>query len=538
MNGLRQHQATLKAELSQWNLDTPVKILAHVVPGGGKSWLPKIVHDRFPRMKIAWFVPRVSLREQAAEAMLKLGVRLWESENVTNPSRGTDGFVATHQGLAADPGLYIDELRRHPYILVIDELHHAKVTRKGESNQLASLIPRLEGRVRLLMTGTLDTNDNTFIQEIQYDEIPEGWRSRPDRSADIVIRYDRKTALEEGAVVPISFHHHDGPVEFIGKNGKVRRKLSDMDGKEDRGGALFTALKTELAVQLLRQGVVHWKAQGDQLVLIGASQYDVRVYHRLMTEMGIETGLAISEEDEAAKAAVKAFRRHEIRVLATCAMCYEGMDAPSTTHEICLTHIRSKPWIEQMLARAWRSHPGKARCWAFVPDDPDMNEVIESIRADEIADVPGLGDPGPGPGPGPRSCTIPISSGHDATRIKYLDEGIVEQQDREKVVAAMEGLGLSPNHPVFVELMKAVAEQGMTDRRPAVVLTESEEAKKLRDGMARRCRDLDRARGVPFGTTGKELYKITGVLFDEATLRELQHVAAICSRHCERFIAR
>src|SRR5213592_4580606 len=103
MQQLRRHQATLKSELESWSSDIDLKILAHVVPGGGKSWLPAIVAERFPGLKIAWFVPRVLLRRQAADAMLEHGIKIWESDNDLNPSRGTRGFSATHQGLCADP---------------------------------------------------------------------------------------------------------------------------------------------------------------------------------------------------------------------------------------------------------------------------------------------------------------------------------------------------------------------------------------------------------------------------------------------------
>jgi type I site-specific restriction endonuclease len=39
-------------------------------------------------------------------------------------------------------------------------------------------------------------------------------------------------------------------------------------------------------------------------------------------------------------------------VLVTVAMAYEGMDCPEVSHVVALTHIRSRPWLEQMIARA------------------------------------------------------------------------------------------------------------------------------------------------------------------------------------------
>ena len=39
------------------------------------------------------------------------------------------------------------------------------------------------------------------------------------------------------------------------------------------------------------------------------------------------------------------------------AMAYEGLDAPAVSVVASLTHIRSRPWLEQMVARATRVDP-------------------------------------------------------------------------------------------------------------------------------------------------------------------------------------
>jgi superfamily II DNA or RNA helicase len=153
---LRGHQDALHTFLQGLDAtDLPADILADVVPGGGKSMLPGLLAARFPKHRIGWFVPRLSLARQAAIGMLKdFGIEIRESGNDTNPSRGSRGFVTTHAALTADPSLWEDELKTHPYLLVIDELHHAK-QRGGEPNALAAAISRLRYYVRLGMTGTL-----------------------------------------------------------------------------------------------------------------------------------------------------------------------------------------------------------------------------------------------------------------------------------------------------------------------------------------------------------------------------------------------
>ena len=44
-------------------------------------------------------------------------------------------------------------------------------------------------------------------------------------------------------------------------------------------------------------------------------------------------------------------------MLVTAAMAYEGLDAPEVAVMAALTHTRSRPWLEQMVARATRVDP-------------------------------------------------------------------------------------------------------------------------------------------------------------------------------------
>ena len=56
-------------------------------------------------------------------------------------------------------------------------------------------------------------------------------------------------------------------------------------------------------------------------------------------------------------------------------MAYEGLDAPEVAVVAALTHIRSRPWLEQMVARATRVDPHAGayegqEALVFHPDDP------------------------------------------------------------------------------------------------------------------------------------------------------------------------
>ncbi len=90
-------------------------------------------------------------------------------------------------------------------------------------------------------------------------------------------------------------------------------------------------------------------------------------------------------------------------MLVTVGMAYEGMDCPEITHVACLTHIRSRGWLEQMVARATRFDPlggcyERQRAVVYHPDDPMFRsfrtaiETEQGVRADLPADPPVEGE--------------------------------------------------------------------------------------------------------------------------------------------------
>ena len=67
--------------------------------------------------------------------------------------------------------------------------------------------------------------------------------------------------------------------------------------------------------------------------------------------------------------------RPEPSILVTVAMAYEGLDVPEVAVVAALTHIRSRPWLEQMVARTTRVDPHgglyqSQSALVFHPDDP------------------------------------------------------------------------------------------------------------------------------------------------------------------------
>ncbi|MDQ2101753.1 DEAD/DEAH box helicase [Azospirillum isscasi] len=404
MPALRSHQtmvAGIAAAIAQ--RQTEVRdVLAAVTPGGGKSLLPVIMGAALMRAglidRICWIVPRDSLRRQAEEAFadprwreaLGHGIALRAAENGRDPCRGLQGYVTTYQAVAAAPGLHLQEFRRHRYLLAVDELHHlpavfdtdTATAAEDETSWSRSILPLLESAAaRLLMSGTLERADGRPILWLPY-RAPQGVRRV--REIDFkapgwaIVGYSRRQALAEKAILPVTFGAMDGSATWLDAERTTRSVDALSRAGENTRDALFTALRTGFAQAMLREayrscrehrakrraaGNGHDGAGLGKLLVIAPDQETARNYLDTLrgwmpgAQAGRMAQIAISERRDAQEV-VAAFRlRPEPAVLVSVAMAYEGLDAPAISHVACLTHIRSRPWLEQAIARATRVDP-------------------------------------------------------------------------------------------------------------------------------------------------------------------------------------
>lgn len=405
-------------------------ILAAVTPGGGKSLLPVIAAARLIAAgiveRVCWVVPRDSLRLQAEEAFadptwrgaLGHALSLRAADNTPNPSRGLAGYITTYQGVAAAPDLHLREFRRHRTLLVIDEVHHlpsladidpeiaSQVAKLGEDPASAwsrAILPLLEcAAVRLLLSGTLERADGRGILWLPYRKGPKA-KTREialDAPGWAVIGYSRAQALRERAVLPVTFGALDGEAKWEDEGVEVGpHRLAAPYPNETTRPALFTALRTGFAEALLREAFVSIRdlrarrrrerglAPGEaalglgKLLVVAPDQENARRYletlRRWLPGRQAERVAQLATSDTPrAHEAVAAFRRYpEPSILVTVAMAYEGLDVPEVAVVAALTHIRSRPWLEQMVARATRVDPDAGpyetqRALVFHPDDP------------------------------------------------------------------------------------------------------------------------------------------------------------------------
>jgi superfamily II DNA or RNA helicase len=426
------------------------RIIAHVTPGGGKSALPVIAAgELIPTIaqKICWVVPRVALQQQAEEAfidpnfrsMLKHKNLVRVATNEPNPSRGVEGYATTYAALAVDTKKYnAQEFERRKYILVLDEPHHIA----EDSSCQAAVKPLIEKAVlTIFMSGTLERGRKEKIAFLPY--FAQGGEleiSLRDSRETKIITYSRADALAEKSIIPIRVTFMDAKAEWKDRKGNRKFVSSLRDHKKIAKEALWTAVSTQYANELIDSTVDDWwatrkKNPRSKLLIVAATQKLARAYaDYIQARHGRPAGIATMDEGAGAMKAINKFKKvngEKFDILCTVAMAYEGLDVKPVTHIACLTRIRSKPWIEQMMARATRFDPD-AGSWEsqeahiFAPDDIFMHRIVDAVVNDQAQLIkPKRVFEGEGGGGGGLrdlfGDLIPIGSGTASKRSKRLE---------------------------------------------------------------------------------------------------------------------
>ena len=404
----------MKLRRHQWELENICKeildgrkltdIVCAVTPGGGKSLLPQILVARLiPAVAdaLCWIVPRSVLQDQGARGFQNpshralLGHRLeaMMTTNQANPTKGCAAYVTTYQALAAATRkVNAKEFRRKRYILVLDEPHHLE-----EGGVWHEAIQPLYDRavLRVLMSGTFDRGEGTPIAFLPYTNTDQGdridWNHTESRA---VIRYTLADALREQACIDLTVHYANCQATWLDTQGIEHHVESLAHAGTHTAAALLTALKTEAALELLNTGVKDWQVYRtshprSKLLVVAANIEQAQKYTVWLQSRGVPAKIATSDDSTAAYQAIKAFKRQgsgAVDCLITVSMAYEGLDVPAITHLICLTHIRTKPWIEQVVHRATRMDPlagpyAGQQAYIYAPDDRPFRECLEYILA-------------------------------------------------------------------------------------------------------------------------------------------------------------
>ncbi|MBL8968243.1 MAG: DEAD/DEAH box helicase family protein [Spirochaetaceae bacterium] len=390
----RPHQLRMIALCDEILSGAPIEeIIAAVTPGGGKSKLPVILADKLiPRFadKLVWVAPRNNLKYQGEQEFLDPRFpttrRLRAADgNENDPCRGTDGYLTTYQAVGLSPEVHAQFCREHRTILFLDEEHHV-----SDDGRWAPAIQAMREAAVLVVgaSGTLARGDGQKIHGLDYKG---AFVDLTETASRRIIRYGRAEALRDGAILPIFFDHLDGRAEWEDEQGE-RRSAGTLAGGDYASAALFTALRTGYAKDLLDKAAAHWQEHRQtypkaKMLVVAPSIEFAAMYRDHLHRRGSESLIATSEDNNAARVAIDRFKGETLPtadVLVTCQMAYEGMSVPEISHVACLTHIRSIPWLEQCFARANRRAPGKVAGFIFGPADARFRDAIASIEAEQI----------------------------------------------------------------------------------------------------------------------------------------------------------
>ena len=389
---LRRHQAETAALADSIAAGTPIRrVYVSVTPGGGKSALPGILADRLlPAVadRLLWVVPRDSLRGQGEADFPEWSrYRIRAAGNERDPCRGTAGYVTTCQAIVADPDRHAETVFNGRWIIFLDEPHH--VLSGGAWD--AALAPLVRAaRLVVYASGTFARGDGQSIAGLEYDAV--GRVLLGDGPETASIRYSRGDALREGAIVPVHFRHLDGQAQWEDEDGAIRAAES-LAGGDYASDALFTALRTGYALELLDDTVRDWLEYrrsvypAGKLLVVAPDIKTAGIYLAHLRARGLDALLATSDDSPSAADAIARFKGRalpSVDILVTVAMAYEGMSVPAVSHIACLTHIRSIPWLEQCFARANRTAPGKREAFIFAPADARIRAAIASIEAEQV----------------------------------------------------------------------------------------------------------------------------------------------------------
>lgn len=407
------------------------KVTAGVECGGGKSALPGAVAYDLHRLgaidAIIWAAPRKNLTSAAAEAMApnalvwkliglhpsdakRFEINHLKDGNVESPDKGAFGYAASYAALAADVSTHLHFMRRRRALLIGDEIQFIRDDVESSwRTAFASLME--QAAFTLLMSGDFEREDGARVYGVDYEpmyEVDGLLTNREQVVADIV--YTIHDALNEKAIVPLDFSYGSGAVRWSSGNGRDWNEVASFPeaGPQERE-ALWAALNSQYADQLLTECVRSWQAHRTtgklpnrqvrpnpkaQLMVVCANITQAnRVKAFMVSELGLSDAdiALVHSEEEAAGEELRRYCKGKVPIVITVQMAYVGTDAPGTTHLCCLTHIRSKAWIHQMLARVWRLTNAVSYnddyAVVFCPDDSFFAEAVQWIKTAQLASI-------------------------------------------------------------------------------------------------------------------------------------------------------
>lgn len=272
---------------------------------------------------------------------------------------------------------------------------------------------------------------------------------RVDENSICTIKYTLSDAINDQAIIPMQFHLHDGPVAYKDRDQNLieLQHLSSAD-KKQKSPALQSALRTEMGRQIVESAWHDFNEHRQifptaKFLVLAANQTEAREVTETLRALGAQALLAISDDSRNAKENIRRYKSDDnCCALITVGMAYEGLDVPEISHIAVVTRIRSQWWIVQAVGRGVRINPredykGQIN-HLYCPNDPDMKEIINAIKAEQEGHARSDdGEPTgvPGGGGGGTSEVIPLWSQLEKITHEKFGELSVQVSDTSPIAS-------------------------------------------------------------------------------------------------------
>lgn len=575
---LLSHQKQFQDICRELKVGTSLRtVLASIVCGGGKSIYPPIAaHELIPYRAdgLCWVVPRDNLRLQAEgnftapwlRNVLGHTMEIRSATNEADPIRDKVGYCTSYQALIRATGYklnpHVDVFNRKRMILLLDEIQCVALNSQTHE-ALKPLIER--AAIVVMVSGCLSRNDDERIALLQYlppDKDMRCFVDLSDSSTQRFVRYTLADATRDHQLIQIFFELRDAKAKWeiedsltgdVVDQGAIKTFAGASEYETAKG--LMSALNTEFFEALLTEACDYWEArrqvnQRSQFLVVCPSIASAQKALRLLIQRGVKgVDIATSEDDDAARFAIERFRRvrrPHLNALVTVGMAYIGMDCPPADVLCCLTHIRSREWIEQMLHRVSRFDrhglPWEQQfATIFAPRDQFFIDIMEEIRANQAPFVDDQIRQSPAGGGGQGTRTRPIESGITNASTHTFDSPPVEDTDHNNIDAALRdaglfgAIGVEPAKRFFdamnAQKIRPQAQQQQAEAEP--IMTPSQREARLRT-VIESCKRTGYRRDDPAASDmikerGRRIYRIFGKRVEDLTEQQLQ--AVYDSRH-------
>lgn len=356
------------------------------------------------------------------------------------------GLVTTYQAIAKPENFSFFQrlLSCGQMALVLDEAHHlceAPVDPKNDSGGKwwRSIRPLWEAaKYRIALTGSPDRNHGERVPVFLYGD--------SDRLPIFDASYSRRDALREKAILPVMFKRLDGNAtyEFKGRIHQVDLSTTKRESRRQALRALLSApgYRDKVTIRCLREFIDYRRDHYMSRAIVICDKQSTAVHLGKLIEktLGLRVAVAISDEGEDGKRALRMFRDYEsYDVLVTVAMAHEGLDVPAVSHLICLTNVRSEPWIVQAFGRATRMNYRAGLPWErqqafiYVPDDEDMRVIIDRLMSEQLSAWKDPKERKEGAGQAPRHDSVITIDGEPRVTRYSTEDGNLDDSDSHLV---------------------------------------------------------------------------------------------------------